>query len=56
MHTLTLGELITAFYNEYLALYGEEELAVVATAATIDKIGAGRLLEVDLEEPEEAAA
>lgn len=32
----SLGELITAIYEEYLALYRDEDLASVATAATIN--------------------
>ena len=32
----TLGDLITLFYEEYLAVYGDEELASVAAAATIN--------------------
>jgi len=31
-----LGDLITMFYDEYLALYGDPELASVAAAATIN--------------------
>lgn len=34
----TLGELITVFYEEYLALYGDEDLASVAAAATINEM------------------
>ena len=33
-----LGELITVFYEEYLALYGDEDLASVAAAATINEL------------------
>jgi hypothetical protein len=36
-HT-SLGELITLFYEEYLALYGDEDLAAVAAAATINDL------------------
>jgi hypothetical protein len=43
----TLGELISLFYEEYLSLYGDSELASVATAATINEL---------LHEYEEAAA
>jgi hypothetical protein len=56
METLALGDLITAFYTEYLALYGDEDLAAVATAATVDKIVHGTPLDVELDEAEEAAA
>lgn len=34
----TLGELITLFYEEYLTIYGDEELASVAAAATINDL------------------
>lgn len=38
-----LGELITTIYEEFLALYGDEELASVATAAVIhDLLNSGR--------------
>lgn len=33
-----LGELITQFYGEFLAMYGDEELASVATAAVINDL------------------
>lgn len=33
-----LGELITVFYQEFLALYGDEDLASVAAAATINEM------------------
>ncbi len=39
---LTLGDLISLFYEEYLALYGDEELASVAAAATINELLAER--------------
>ncbi len=35
---VNLSDLITLFYDEYLALYGDEELASVAAAATINDI------------------
>ena len=34
--TTTLGDLITTLYDEFLAAYGDEELASVAVAATIN--------------------
>lgn len=34
----TLGDLITLFYDEFLAMYGDEELASVATAAVINDL------------------
>ena len=36
--TATLGELITVLYDEFMALYGDEELASVAVAATINDL------------------
>lgn len=40
MHTetthTTLGEMIAEIYAEFLALYGDEELASVATAAVVN--------------------
>lgn len=54
----TLGELISLFYDEYLALYGDKDLASVATAATVNEL----LIEEALEakragpEPTEVAA
>ena len=47
----TLGEIIALFYEEFLALYGDEELASVATAATINDL----LTQVD-DGAEDAAA
>jgi hypothetical protein len=35
---LNLGDLINLFYEEYLALYGDEDIASVAAAATINDI------------------
>jgi len=40
--TVSLGELVSVFYEEYLALYGDEELAAVAAAATINELLAER--------------
>jgi hypothetical protein len=34
--TTTLGDLIHTLYEEYLAAYGDAELASIATAATIN--------------------
>ena len=36
-HT-SVGELISLFYEEFLAKYGDEELASVATAAVINDL------------------
>ena len=56
-NTVNLSDLITLFYDEYLALYGDEELASVAAAATINDILADRteseisdLSEADMED------
>jgi hypothetical protein len=32
----TLGELINVFYEEFLQLYGDEELASIAAAAVVN--------------------
>ena len=40
--TVTLGDLISLIYEEFLALYGDEDLASVAAAATINEILANR--------------
>lgn len=58
MKTLALGELISAFYDEYLALYGgDEDLASVAAAASVNKlIGDFHEFEDDYAVEEEAAA
>ncbi len=34
----TLGELISVLYDEYMEIYGDEDLASVATAATINDL------------------
>lgn len=34
----TLGELIAAFYDEFLSVYGDEELARVCTAVLVDRL------------------
>lgn len=39
---VSLGELITMFYDEYMSIYGDEELASIATAASINDILAER--------------
>jgi hypothetical protein len=47
--TVSLGDLVSLFYEEYLELYGDEELASVAAAATINE-----LLADSVERPEDA--
>lgn len=37
-HDTTLGELISTIYEEFLAMYGDEELASVAAAAVINDL------------------
>lgn len=34
----TLGEMMMALYDEYLAIYGDSDLAAVATAATVNEL------------------
>lgn len=41
---LNFGDLISLLYEEYLALYADEELASVATAATVNELLAARNL------------
>jgi hypothetical protein len=36
--TVSLGDLIALFFEEFLALYGDEDLASVAAAATINEL------------------
>lgn len=38
MFTIELGDLMSALYEEFLSFYKDEELAAVATAATINEI------------------
>ncbi len=49
---LNLGDLINLFYEEYLALYGDEDIASVAAAATINDIlsDIGHTIEVTKDE------
>lgn len=50
----TLGDLITVFYDEFLALYGDEELASIAAAAVVNDMLASAVEPV--EQRDEAAA
>ena len=50
--TTNIGDLISLFYEEYLSLYGDEELATVAAAATVNDI----LAEQEAMAPVSAAA
>ena len=36
--TTNVGDLISLFYEEYLGLYGDQELASLAAAATVNEI------------------
>jgi hypothetical protein len=36
--TSTIGELISIFYKHFIELYGDEELASIATAAIINDL------------------
>jgi len=47
-HT-TLGELIASVYAEFLELYGDEELASVATAAVINDMLTSTSTETEVE-------
>ena len=40
---LSLGDLISVLYEEYLELYGDEDLASVAAAATINDMIASQV-------------
>lgn len=53
--TVSLADLITLFYDEYMALYGDEEMASVAAAATINEILAERAAASSDVEAEQAA-
>jgi hypothetical protein len=50
LHT-SLGDLIHVLYEEFLAAYGDEDLAAVATAASINEM----LTQAPVELREEAA-
>jgi hypothetical protein len=47
----TLGDLISMFFNEFMEMYGDEELAAVAAAAVINDLLSGTV-----EEEEEVIA
>ena len=47
----SLEEYIMLFYNKYLALYGDEELASVAAAASINEILGDRARTKEQENP-----
>ncbi len=41
IHDSSIGELIETFYAQFMELYGDEELASVATAAVINDLLSG---------------
>lgn len=53
--TLTLGDLITSLYDEYMDLYKDEELASVAVAATINDLLLDEAVSFDKKAVETAA-
>jgi len=54
---VSLGDLIATVYDEFVALYGDEELASVATAALInDMLSDTRVEETSPPSAEHAAA
>lgn len=52
----TIGDLVTLFYEEFLAMYGDKELASIATAATINDLLAERAERAAQAEADEEAA
>jgi len=38
MEKVSLGDLVAVFYEEFLALYGDEEMAAVAAAGAINEL------------------
>jgi hypothetical protein len=40
--TVSLGDIVSILYQEFLAIYGDQELASVATAATVADLLAER--------------
>ncbi len=46
----TLGDLISLFYEEFMEMYGDEELASVAAAAVINDLLAGDEQEATVED------
>jgi len=45
--SVSLGDLIKLFYEEFLALYGDEDLASVAAAASINELLANQKGQLD---------
>jgi len=50
-HETDIGELIRIFFDQFMAVYGDEDIASVATAAVIND-----LLTAGAAQPEQAAA
>lgn len=53
--TISLGDLISLFYEQFLALYGDEDIASVAAAATINDMLKSSLTSCDDEASAPAA-
>lgn len=51
----TLGELISVFYEEFMDVYGDEDIASVAAAAVINDLLAGVSEDAATDEDTEAA-
>ncbi|KKU40576.1 MAG: hypothetical protein UX57_C0014G0021 [Candidatus Uhrbacteria bacterium GW2011_GWE2_46_68] len=52
MENVSLGDFVAVFYEEFLALYGDEEMAAVAAAGAINELMAvGAEEEIPSEEP-----
>lgn len=53
----TLGELISTLYDEFLAIYADEDLASVATAAAVNNmLVEGRALRAEARPPDHSAS
>lgn len=50
----TLGELISLFYDEYLTLYGDKDLASVAAAASVNELLIEEALQAQRASPQPA--
>lgn len=50
MENVSLGDLVAVFYEEFLALYGDEEMAAVAAAGAINELMAVGAEEISSED------
>ena len=50
--THTLGEIVSVFFQEFMELYGDAELASIAASATVTDLLSLELEAVDLESEE----